>query len=143
MKATQLQNFGTETELVLIDKGITPTETVLNEGTEYTFNSLAVNSTDRFSLVFRAKGSTTGGCCFGTFENKVRIQKNDNNQLVVNCDNYALKNANLTVYNAAGQKLIEQSITESRTTINLALKTGVYLVKLQSEGKIYNVKVAI
>jgi hypothetical protein len=143
LKASQLQNFGTETELVLIDRNGSTTETVLNEGSEYTFNSLAVNSTSRFSLVFRTKGTTTGGCCFGTFENKIRIQKNESNQIVVNCDNAVLKNATIAVYNAAGQKLMQQSVQSSTTILSTAFKSGVYLVKLQSEDKVYNVKVTI
>ena len=143
LKASQLQNFGTETELVLIDRNGSTTETVLNEGSEYSFNSTAVNTTNRFSLVFRAKGSTTGGCCYSTFENKIRIQKNESNQIVVNCDSEVLKNATIAVYNAAGQKLMQQSVQSSTTILSTAFKSGVYLVKLQSEGKIYNVKVAI
>jgi hypothetical protein len=129
--------------LVLIDRNGSTTETILTEGLEYTFNSLAVNSTSRFSLVFRTKGTTTGGCCFSTFENKIRIQKNESNQIVVNCDNVVLKNATIAVYNAAGQKLMHQSVQNSTTTLSTAFKSGVYLVKLQSEGKVYNVKVTI
>ena len=143
LKASQLQNFGTETELVLIDKDNNNSETLMNEGSEYTFTSGVVNTTNRFSLVFKAKGTTTGKCCFNTFENKVSIQKNDNNQLVVNCDNEALKNASISIFNTAGQKLTEQKLNNSATTINTAFKAGVYLVKLQSEGKTYHVKITI
>jgi len=143
LKASQLQNFGTETELVLIDKDNNNSETIMNEGSEYTFTSGVVNTTNRFSLVFKAKGTTTGKCCFNTFENKVIIQKNDNNQLVVNCDNEALKNASISIFNTAGQKLTEQKLNNSATTINTAFKAGVYLVKLQSEGKTYHVKITI
>ncbi len=143
LKASQLQNFGTETELVLIDKDNNNSETLMNEGSEYTFTSGVVNTTNRFSLVFKAKGTTTGKCCFNTFENKVSIQKNDNNQLVVNCDNEALKNASISIFNTAGQKLTEQKLNNSATTINIAFKAGVYLVKLQSEGKTYHVKITI
>ncbi len=143
LKASQLLNFNSDTELVLIDRNGSTTETILTEGLEYTFNSAAVNITNRFSLVFRTKGTTTGGCCFSTFENKIRIQKNESNQIVVNCDNVVLKNATIAVYNAAGQKLMHQSVQNSTTTLSTAFKSGVYLVKLQSEGKVYNVKVTI
>jgi hypothetical protein len=143
LKASQLQNFGTDTELVLIDKDNNNSETLMNEGSEYSFTSGAINTSNRFSLVFKAKGTTTGKCCFGTFENKVSIQKNDNNQLVVNCDNEALKNASISIFNTAGQKLTEQKLNNSATTINTAFKAGIYLVKLQSEGKTYHVKITI
>jgi len=127
----------------LIDKQNSNTEIVMNEGTEYTFTSGAVNSTNRFSVVFRTKGTTTGGCCYGVFENNVRIQKNESNQIVVNCDNEVLKNASISVYNTAGQKLMQQNIQSATTILPSAFKAGVYLVKLQSEGKTYNVKVSI
>ena len=143
LKATQLLNFGTETELVLIDRNGSTTETILNEGSEYSFNATTVNTTDRFSLVFRSKGTSTGGCCFSTFENKIRIQKNETNQIVVNYDNESLKNATIEVFNAAGQKLVQQNIKSTTTLVSAAFKAGVYLVKIQSEGRIYNVKVAI
>jgi hypothetical protein len=62
---------------------------------------------------------------------------------VVNCDNEALKNASISIFNTAGQKLTEQKLNNSATTINTAFKAGVYLVKLQSEGKTYHVKITI
>jgi len=142
LKALQMQNFGSDVEMVLIDKQNSNAETVMNEGSEFTFTSAPVNTTNRFSLVFRAKGTTTGGCCFGTFENKVRIQKNDNNRLVITCDNDVLKNARLTVYNTAGQKIAEHIINNSNSVTTESFKAGVYIVKLQSEGKTYNTKVS-
>ncbi len=143
LKASQLLNFGNDVEMVLVDKQNSGSETVLNEGVEFTFTSDAVNTTSRFSLVFRTKGSTTGGCCFGIFDDKIRIQKNESNQLVVNCDNGVLKNATIAVYNTAGQKLMQQNIQSSTTILPSTFKAGVYLVKLQSEGKTYHVKVSI
>jgi hypothetical protein len=143
LKATQLLNFDSNVEMVLVDKQNSGSETVLNEGVEFTFTSDVVNTTSRFSLAFRTKGSTTGGCCYGIFENNVRIQKNESNQIVVNCDNAVLKNATVAVYNTAGQKLMQQNIQSSTTILSSAFKAGVYLVKLQSEGKTYHVKVSI
>lgn len=137
IKSTQFDNFDNDTELVLIDKVNNNLATILSEGTAYEFESSIANSTSRFSVLFRTKGTATGGCCFNTFENKISIQKNDNNQLVVKCD------ATITIYNASGQKLTEQGINNSSTIINATFKAGVYLIKFQSEGKTYNVKIAI
>jgi hypothetical protein len=143
LKALQVLNFGTETELVLIDKGNLNTETVLNESSEYTFKSTAVNSANRFSLVFRAKGNTTGGLGYSIFENKIQIQKIYNNQLVIKCDNDLLKNAIVTIYNTAGHKLNEQVVSSTNTAIYTTLKAGMYIVKLQSKGKAYNAKLVM
>lgn len=142
LKIAEIKNINNETELVLRDKN-TQTETVLNEATEYSFSSDVVNSTGRFSLILRAKGTTTGNCCYGTIENKIRIRKNNVKQLIVDCNDLVTRNTSVTVFNAAGQKIAYQLIDKPSTTLNGILESGVYIISVQNEGKSHNVKITI
>ena len=143
LKATQLQNFGTDTELVLIDKDISNSETIMSEGSEYSFNSAAVNTTNRFSILFRAKGTTTGGCCNNNEYKDILVYKNANNQICIDLKSELNKVQNIAVYNAMGQRITETKPMQANTILNVAFETGVYFVKLNIDNKTITRKVII
>lgn len=143
IKATQLQNFDTDTELVLIDKTISNSETIMSEGSEYSFNSAAVNTTNRFSIVFRAKGTTTGGCCNTNEYKDILVYKNANNQVCIDLKSELNKVQNIAIYNTMGQRITETKPMQANTMLNVAFETGVYFVKLNIDNKTITRKVII
>lgn len=66
----------------------------------------------------------------GEIEHQPMAYVNMNNQIVVCCNE---QNALVSVFNLAGQKLINQYLTGEKTIINKELNAGVYFVKVAAE----------
>jgi hypothetical protein len=129
LKATELKNFDAETKIILKDKLNPGNEFDLSQGESYNFSAgITSASTNRFSLIFRTSGSTTG------IENAVKqnthVFVNTANQIVI----AAAEKCNYAIYNAMGQ-LIESGIINSKLiTQNSKLTTGVYVVKVNNQS---------
>lgn len=135
IKATELTNFASGTQILLKDNG-TGAVTDLTSTDTYTFDN-SVSPTGRFSLLFKVPGTTTGINApnnDGNNSNRILIYRNANNQITVNC-NEADNNAKINVYNALGQKLTEPLLTKSLTTLDNPFPSGVYLVSVSVDGK--------
>ncbi len=121
-----LINFESGTSLILKDKQNPTAETELSEGTVYNFSSQVTSGTDRFSLLFRAPGVTTG----------VNSTEKLNAQVFVNAANHitiiAPEKSNYAIYNALGQLSAEGTINHSPFTINHS--KGVYVVKVNNQS---------
>ena len=130
LKATEMSNFAQGTRIYLLDKAQN-TQTELTPETEYSFSTSTTtsNNESRFSLIFRAPGSTTG------VENAEKL----NEQVFVNAANQitiiAPEKGNYAIFNAMGQ-LIENGVLNYKLhTINCKLNTGVYFVTLSINGQ--------
>lgn len=71
-----------------------------------------------------------------TGENKIEIENvliylNTNNQITVICDK-KVNNASITIYNAVGQKLLRQNLSDTVTVLNRVLNPGVYVVAVDN-----------
>jgi len=130
--ATQISNFVSGTQIVLIDK-VTGNSQDLSNGREYIFDN-SVPETGRFSLMFKVPSVYTAVGSANDDNSKILIFKNVNNQIVVNCD-YLGKETTLSVYNAMGQILLDNRLTEKITIIDRNLKSGVYLVTVMNKGR--------
>jgi len=126
---TEFSNFESGTRIVLKDKLHPATEFELAEGNAYNFSAdVTTASTDRFSLVFRAPGSTTG--VENTTKLNTQVYVNAANQMVI----IAPEKSNYAIYNAVGQ-LIENGIMNSkRETLNTKLTAGVFFVKVNNQS---------
>jgi hypothetical protein len=128
ISASELRNVGSDMQVLLKDKQ-TKTEFNLNDGKSYSFSSAVVNSTDRFSLIFRTTATTTG------FNNSEKL----NAQVFVNASNQITIIAPLTcsyvIYNTVGQKQYENKLNSTKTTIDKAFSAGVYFVTLSLNGQ--------
>ena len=128
LKATEIANLPANLQLILRDKQ-TNTEFNLSEGEAYQFGSSATNNADRLSLIFRAKGTTTG------FDNKNQskaiVYTNAAGQIVIS----APEKINYAIYNAMGQ-LIENGVlnTERETRNTKHLAAGIYVVKVNNQS---------
>jgi hypothetical protein len=125
----EMTNFESGTHIILKDKLNGNTETELSDGIVYNFNSdITAATTDRFSLIFRAPGTTTG----------VNNAESLNAQVFVNAVNQitiiAAEKSNFAIYNAMGQ-LIENGILNTKhETRNNKLAAGVYVVKVNNQS---------
>jgi hypothetical protein len=127
ISASELKNFGSDTKVILKDNQ-TSTEFDLTTGQAYTFSSSAVNSTNRFSLLFRAPGTTTG--IESNEKLNAQVYVNAANQIVI----VAPEKAIYSIYNAVGQ-LIENGVLNTKhETRNTKHASGVYVVKVANHS---------
>jgi hypothetical protein len=129
ISANEISNFEVGTKVILLDKQNPNTETDLSNGTAYNFSApVTTVNTDRFSLLFRAPGVTTGIDHASKLNAQVFV--NVTNQIVI----IASEKANYSIYNAIGQ-LIENGIVNSKLqTANCKLQTGIYVVKVNNQS---------
>jgi len=108
LKASEISNFPFGTRIYLLDKADNK-QTELTPETEYTFSTTAAttNNENRFSLLFRVPGNTTGISDTETGITKVFV--NTQNQITI----IAPEKSNYVIYNAVGQ-LIENGVINSK-----------------------------
>jgi hypothetical protein len=133
IKATEITNFDSSIKIILKDS-LSTTEQELTSGSTYSFSSDVASSTGRFSIIFKAVGTTTD------INNAAKNQPivvliNANNQIVVNCNNEVIGRANVSVFNAIGQKLENKTITGTTTVLTNSYVSGVYFVSVLTNGK--------
>ena len=141
IKASLISNFDAGTQILLKDyQDINnPVTTDLSDGSNYTFTSDATsNNTNRFTLTFRAPSVSTG--INPENNNNIWISTHDG-QLVVNGNSNS--ETIVSVYNAIGQKIASQRMTESTKALNTKLATGVYMVAVSNAGKNITKKIII
>jgi hypothetical protein len=129
ISANEMTNFETGTRVILIDKQNPSVETELTNGAAYSFSApVTAPTTNRFSLLFRAPGVTTG------IDNGTKL----NAQVFVNAANQIIvatpEKATVAIYNVMGQKQYENMLTSTKTTINKAFGAGIYFVALTVNG---------
>jgi hypothetical protein len=133
---TELTNFDQGTRVILKDKLNPSTEFELSEDISYNFNAdITTASTDRFSLIFRAPGTTTG------IENNTKF----NAQVFVNASNQitiiAPEKAAYVIYSAVGQKLTEGIVHQNTTMVDVnsfkgsGTGSGIYIVRVSDNEK--------
>ena len=138
LTATELKNLEAGTHIVLKDN-LLNSETELAEGIAYNFSSEATTpNTGRFSLIFRAPGTTTG-VKGNTNISNARIFVNAANQIVIVAPN----NSGYAIYNSIGEKLREGFTTSNHTIVPGGFKAGMYVVTLSEGGRNYGSKVII
>jgi hypothetical protein len=131
ISALEFRNFGSEIQVVLKDKQLNK-KFDLTTGQPYTFSSAVVNNTDRFSLIFRASGSTTN--LKETEKLNAQIFVNANNQITI----IAREKANYSIYNAMGQLVSNGLTTSNRTILSNKLINGIYVVSVSENGRNYS-----
>jgi hypothetical protein len=132
IKASQLSNFDAGTKVILKDyqDSNNPVISDLSDCSSYSFSSTVTsNNTNRFTLVFRAPGASTG--IDNATKLKAQVFVNEANKIVV----ASTEKMNVSIYNALGQKLYERSLISTRTIIDKAYGAGVYFVELTLNGK--------
>jgi len=140
IKASEISNFSSDVQIILKDK-LLNTKTDLAGGAEYTFASDAINTTSRFSLLFRVPSVTTG--LSNTENQPITIFRNQDNCISVNVSGNIGTDCYVSIYNALGQRLTTEKITTSKTVLKPQSGAGVYVVKVQNQGKDIIAKVTL
>jgi hypothetical protein len=137
INASEFKNFEPGTSVLLKDNLQPASETQLDDGTVYHFSSQVSTGTNRFSLIFRASGTTTG----------IAIAEKLNAQVFVNADNQitiiAPEKCSYAIYNAVGQKVRDGVTASNNYTSNIQLSTGMYVVRVSDNLKELTSKIII
>lgn len=125
----EMSNFEAGTRLLLKDKLNITSEFDLSEGDAYNFSSgILNNSNNRFSLVLKAPGTTTGHKPENSSVAQVFV--NAANQITI----IAPEKSNYAIYNAIGMMIENGQTTAKLQTANYKLNTGVYVVKVNNQS---------
>lgn len=123
IKATDIEHLANDCDLILYDKHL-EIEHLLTTNNDYTFEH--ANNTQRFDLIFRAKGVTTN---LNENNAKTLVYANSNKQIVISNNH---KQALVRVYNTAGQQLHSEILNKQTTVLNANFKAGVYIVSIDN-----------
>jgi hypothetical protein len=124
ISAIQISNFNTDEVKLVLKDNLKSSETDLSTA-DYQFTSTA-DDTNRFSILFKAPGVTTG--TVNTKNNRVSVFVNTQNKIVIS----AKEGSNYAIYNAVGQLIENGQTTVKLQTANRKLQTGLYVVKVGS-----------
>ena len=144
LRITEFTNFDSNIHVILKDRlNIESGEFDLTNDGSYSFTSDVTSSANRFSIIFRNSSITTGLDKDLSDNTGAMVYCNDQNNMVIICKSAITKNAIPMVYNAVGQKLKSQQIQGTTTVIEDKLSSGVYFVKIATNGKSITQKVVI
>ena len=127
ISVTELKNISSDLQVVLQDKLIN-TEFDLTNGESYHFSSTTVKDANRFNLIFKSKGTTTG--VENTIKTNVQVFVNAANQITI----IAPAKSHYAIYNSLGMLLGNGLTTSNYQNSNLKLATGVYFVKVNNQS---------
>ncbi|MEA4851176.1 MAG: T9SS type A sorting domain-containing protein [Paludibacter sp.] len=142
IKVNELSNFNTDMRIILKDKQIN-TEYDLTNGTAYQFNSDAVNTINRFAIIFRVKSVTTDVNNDIDNNNYIPVLKNVNNQITINIPSEIVGKVNVSVRDILGQMLENKLLTNTENVLNSSFFSGVYLVNISANGKTTTRKILV
>lgn len=129
IRANEITNLPSDVKVILKDYANNGLETDLTDGvTAYNF-APATTTGNRFSIIFRSAGSTTAlNTNTGNGISVYSLKKGIN--VTVNAE--LNEHATVRVFNAVGQQLVSQHLTNRSTTINGNFNPGVYVVKVSN-----------
>lgn len=122
---TEFSNFDSATRVMLKDALNPVGEVELAEGMHYYFSAAPTTaSAERFSLVFRAAGTTTNNV--GAQSKYSQVYVNAVNQITI----LAPAKSNFAIYNGLGQLVERGVLGAERETKSIHYSAGVYVVKV-------------
>lgn len=122
-----------DADIVLIDKLNSNAEWLLNGADEYQFASAATTHAERFAIVLRAPGTTTGKNPNNLLSTQTMVFVDAFKNINISCSMAVNKNANVAIYNSVGQKLTQQKLENGSACIAVN-HNGVYLVEITVDG---------
>lgn len=128
-RVSEHKNFDGKAKVYLLDKQENK-QTELTPESEYTFSSTTTTANEsRFSLLFKAPGTTTANV--NTESDGISVFVNTQNEIVIN----AVAGSRYAIYNTAGQQIATGKTGSDFETVNHRLSNGVYVVKVGSVSK--------
>lgn len=129
IKATEMTNLGVDEKVYLVDN-LQNTSTELLPNEEYSFNSDIVNSSDRFTIVFKSSSVLTNT---ERLNIRANVYADENGSIVIESNEEISTNASVKVFNLNGQMIYEQNI-DTQKEILPALNSGIYLLRLKNQS---------
>lgn len=141
IKASQILNFDPSVSVYLKDyNDLTNTPIQLGNEAIYTFSSEQTsNNTSRFALIFRSASVATG--VQSGMSGNVWINSTGNGQIVINRESST--EATISIYNAIGQRLYNNSISTNKLALSTNLTPGVYTVIVSNSGNTSTLKLLV
>lgn len=127
LSASEFSNFAADENVQLIDKKEGTTDLI--KGNHVFSITNGENTVGRLSIIFRSPGSTTG---VDTNANNAIAVYSIRNSINVTVNSELNENASVSVFNAVGQQLVNQYLTNRSTTVNGNFNPGVYVVKVSN-----------
>jgi hypothetical protein len=119
--ANAISNVSSDLKVVLVDN-LTKATYDLTDGSAYTFSTTdAAATSSRFSVQFKSVGVVNG--IGGNANDKIVVYQNAQHQIAINLNNQQV-DGTISVFNAVGQKLTDQSVTSQLVTVKQKLCTG-------------------
>lgn len=131
--ANELKNIDTNTITVVLRDALNNTDFDLSAGQAYSFASDATATENRFSLVLRSKGTTTGVVPNVATDNAL-VYADENSRICVALTEAPSADARITVFTISGQQLVSARPAGIRTTLDRNMQPGAYIVKTFSNG---------
>lgn len=137
IKLTELSNFDSKTKVFLHDKLLNNEIELLPE-TEYSFNTPAItNNENRFNLLFKSQGVSTGHANANSLNAQVFV--NENNQIEI----ITPEKATFFIYSTLGQEILKGFTNSNRTVVNTITQSGVFVVMVSENGRSYSTRVIL
>ena len=129
LKINEFTNFDSATKVLLTDATQPGVTFDITDGSAYTFTAdITPATTNRFSLIFRAPGITTG--IENTSKQNAQVFVNSANQITI----VAPEKSNYAIYNAVGQLIENGTLNSELQTTNYKLQTGILVVKVGNQS---------
>jgi len=109
---------------------ISGTPTAVSSATTYTIRAENIAGSSTTTISIEVKNIATD--VSGLSNTGIRVYTNAVKQISVVCQDITSGSGKATIYNAMGQKLITQQLPETKTIIQHHLKSGVYLVEVET-----------
>ena len=140
LMAEEISHLPEAIDVILKDE-LDGTELTLATGSSYSFNSSAMESTSRFSLIFKTTSAPSAN--EHVSDESLLVYSTNAKQIVIEYNGSIDATSIAGIHNLMGQKLISTPLTGPVTLINQSLPSGVYLVSIACEGRNITKKVII
>jgi hypothetical protein len=130
---------GLNLPVVLVDK-LNGVEKQLSVGEAYTFSSSASETTERFAIRFKTTSVTTGA--------EKEMSPSDisiygqEGKMIIDTKSTPMDGIQVSIFNTLGQKLLEKTLTNSRTELT-GFNVGIYLAKILVGSREFTTKIII
>ncbi len=145
LKATNLNEFSAIDNIYLFDK-LAGVEVNLCETPEYTFMSTIGEDADRFEIYFTHVTTNIDNNIDGIAGEQIQIYGTGQKGIVKITEDVlaeAQGKGIIRLYSASGNMIKEINLTDVKTTINLPVNYGVYIIEVYAGDKIKTAKVTV
>jgi hypothetical protein len=141
IKAIEVNNFDSGTQILLLDKAKNAIENI-STGNSYNFDAdNSIPASSRFSIILKTPSVTTD--VNSVEDTGITVSTNAQNKITIFCSGNLNNGDYASVYNVIGKKITEKQLKSSITVFDAQFQTGVYFVNAHKGGKTQTIKLII